>query len=337
MTPSSAERHDLAMEPYGFDQTLWGTWNVTEVVDASIQPYGLPIARAGVTAQSQEGLIAFGSAASLSGAPMRRAWFELLERVSLLEASRSEAPLSITDPSGRLVGTISPEDAFPSSMSDGWQYSRSNGVALGSSLSQARSRALLELAERDALLGAWYTQAPPTPVSLGDLPGTVRASYEWRAFSVPAPIWCPGMSVIGVFALPYESNSGPLLRGFAADETPHRALSRALQECWQSLAFLYEEPLPTSPPEPTPTPLFHLDHYLFRSHHDSIRRWLNGHRPRGRSSAASTAELTFVDLTPVPLRGKYFVIRAMCKDAVPLVFGAGPPWVEPDVQIHPFA
>src|SRR5262252_620775 len=70
-----------------------------------------------------------GAAADLSGFPMDRAFFELVERLSVLLARRNPEPLGVRDASGsrkgqRVAARVFPADARPEQL----RTSLSNGV-----------------------------------------------------------------------------------------------------------------------------------------------------------------------------------------------------------------
>lgn len=320
---------------------LWGGWQVVEVVDDAVDLDGLTIHRAGITAVSPNGLSAFGSAASLDDSPLCRARAELVERAAIAEAMASPADAFETrDGSGRPLGAAPKSSVFPQSNAANWQYARSNGVASGASWKEACRRAREELAERDALLRAWYAGRAPvhTDIPVTMLPAT--SSYDWHAGVLPTSTWAPELITVAIFAFP-RTGELPLLRGFAA-ATEHRiALGRALGECLQSLAFLAEEPLPTGAPDPTASPLYHMDSYLFPGGHPRLRDWLFGQVSMELALDVAprrdVSTVAFADLTPAGAPTSWKVARALCDDALPLTFGDGPPWVPRPLRAHPIA
>lgn len=319
---------------------LWTGWHVTEVIDDTIEVDGVILRRAGVSAQSDDGLSTFGSAASVKDEPLRRAVFELLERIAIVEAEASD--LSLFPAATRLGQAIEPVSralVFPDSETPAWQYSRSSGVAIGETWADACRGAFHELAERDALLRAWYAQKKVALISLseGMLPPT--RSYTWMAVAVPTSAWAQGLHAVAAFAFPNDP-AMPLLRGFAADPAQDVATVRAIAECLQNLAFLTEDPVPSRAPDPAPTPLFHLDSFLYAGAHPPLKHWLFGQSVVAETTTipetSFDATPRYVDLTPRQATNLK-VVRALHPSALALTFGDGPPWIPPPLRAHPIA
>jgi len=320
---------------------LWGGWELVELVDDAVSIDGVTIRRAGITAASPTGATTFGSAASLDGSPLLRAHAELVERAAITEALLG--PLEsfpITDAFGRSRGMVPKSSVFPQSDAQTWQYARSNGVASATSWGEACRRAHEELAERDALLRAWYAGITPERIAVPPemLPPT--KTYEWNAGVLPTRPWAAGLEVAVTFGFP-RSAGLPLLRGFAAAADRSVALRRAIAECLQNLAFLAEEPLPTAAPDPSASPLYHMDSYLYPGSHGRLRDWLFGQVSKTNAMdlprPQDTVVVSFADLTPAGAPSSWKVARALCDDALPLTFGDGPPWVPQPLRAHPIA
>lgn len=271
-----------------------------------------------------------GSAAALDGSPLARAYFELLERASLLEAEGREHPLR--DARGRVVGRHR-EDAPPAATDAAARPARSNGLALHLTWEEACRRAALELTERDRVLSAWYGELPVAPAPPPGLLAPLD-THEWRACAIREE--GDAAEVAAVIGFPLHPEL-PLARGFAAAASPGEALDAAAREAVQNLAFLWDEPVPAAAPVSAPSPMFHLDYYLFPEHHAHLARWLEGAHYRPSPRAPRAGEVRFVDLTPACLRGKLFVARALREGARALVFGevACPPPGLPGSHVHP--
>ena len=322
-------------------------WSEPQVFEEVVSIGGVEITLAGLSAESADGEMVTGSAADVSEIPLPRAYFELLERASVVGLGRDrleEWPLR--DIEGREHGTVpssvlSPESPAPAR----WRYARSNGVALSSSWSEACRRSLWELIERDRILRSWYGLVEPARLSMapGAISDALRDLYAFEAYSFDdRPT--PEVHVAGVFGFPLV-DLAPLLYGFGARPSRDEALCAASRECVQRLGFLWGESIPESVPEFEPTPDFHQELFLCPSKHPVLRAWLDGeHRaaprqPR-RPVAAPTPRL-FADITPPELVRKLFVAKAVPEDEWPLVFGSGHPYVEDDLparlRIHPIA
>ncbi len=301
-----------------------------ELFEGSVTIAGREVRRVGLACRSTDGAEVTGSAAELDRSPLARAYFELLERASLLEARGRLHPLC--DARGRVLGALR-EDAGLAPEGTPVRPARSNGLALHLSFEEACRRAALELAERDRVLRAWYGELPVAPAA----PPALLApfdTHEWRACAIAEE--GDAAEVAAVIGFPRRPEL-PLARGFGAAASLGAALEAAAREAVQNLAFLWDEPVPAAAPESAPRPMFHLDYYLYPGHHAHLARWLDGahHRPSPR--APRRGEPRFVDLTPASLRGKLSVARAVSDGARPLVFGevACPPPGLPGSHVHP--
>jgi hypothetical protein len=319
---------------------LWDGWHIVESVDEIIECAGVEIHRAGLTAQGPGGRTAVGSAADLRESPMVRAMHELMERAGLLEVvTASPAELPCLGIYREAVGTVTGDAAFPPSPEPArWQYSRSNGVAAAPSWAAACRAAAFEAIERERILSSWYGVGPaPREIK----PGKVFAEdiYDWKVVSIPGPIGAP--EVVFAVAFPRRPDA-PLLRGAGCAWSVADARAHAVGECLQSLAFLWGEDIPTEEPESAPSPMFHLDYYLWRQTHMTLRRWLgSGAEPDAAGPldrhGISVHRLSFIDLTPAAVAGRLHVVKACLPDAIPLVFGDHCPIedVPPERRVHP--
>jgi hypothetical protein len=335
------------MEANGVTSPLPEGWSVPVAVEDTIVADGVAIQRAGISTIAPDGEEICGSAADVGGRPSARAWFELLERVSAVEAlQRGGDVFETKDAAGRPSGVCSRKDVLPeSSAPDVWRYARSNGVALHVGWATACERALLELAERDRVLRAWHGEIRPEP-----LPFDARAlgveearSYAFSAYGFPEEDtrgFSRGIHVVGVFGFPLRDDL-PFVAGYAGRSALEAALTAATREAVQLLAFLWGEPLPDGSSS-APTAMAHLDTYQVRGAHRTIRSWLEGgHLRHGRHApeARARAPVAYVDLTPSWLTGGLRVARAVCAEATPLVFGASPlaAHLPAELRIHPIA
>jgi hypothetical protein len=102
-----------------------------------------------------------------------------------------------------------------------------------------------------------------------------------------------------------------------------------MAEALQLLAFLWGEPLPdASSPPSEPTPTQHLDTYQVKGAHEIIRHWLEGahvaYWPAKDRPSRRRSRVGYVDLTPAWLPKELRVVKAVCKEATPLLFGDSP-------------
>jgi hypothetical protein len=282
-----------------------------------------------------------GSAADSQGFPVDRAFFELVERLSIFLARSRAGELQVRDSQSaskgkRPVTRVFPADATPNAI----RTSLSNGVALHESWPKACAAALCELVERDRVLRSFRGEFAPRPVAATDrkLTRALSSQYEIAAYEF-GPRRKTQHTAAGLFLFPRKLTD-PLAFGFAAALNAEAALARATAEALQRLAFLWGEEIPTSAPMPAPSPDYHQEHYLFPPHQQLLRAWLAGHwpkrRPRARASTAFDGEhASFVDLTPRELQHALSVAKAASPRARVLRFGASRP--QPRTPPHPLA
>jgi hypothetical protein len=323
------------------------SWSVPEVVHDAISADGLDLHRAGFSSRGPDGVELTGAAVELGQSPIERGYFELLERVSTVEALRSCASTcTLLDRSGAPVGKRAQEEVFPESEEPArWRYARSNGVALHADWAGAAERARWELAERDRVLRAWYGETRPLllPAALAAHPLVASHTYEWHTYAFPAlgsDHFARDVSVVGVFGMP-ASDDLPVVSGYAARPQAADAVDAAAREALQLLGFLWGEPVTSSIPPTAPTPLAHLERYQSLDARPLLRDWLDRGHERYRDVSVyglgRDSTVSFVDLTPSWLRGGLRVVKAVCDAAVPLAFGESPfgAHLPPELRAHP--
>jgi len=268
-----------------------------------------------------------GSAADSQGFPVDRAFFELLERMSIMRARGATEPLTLRDRYGarrgsRVVARVFPADAEPTRL----RTSLSNGVALHESWPKACAAALCELVERDRVLRSFRGEFSPARATTNDrkLARALHAHYEIEAYLFGPRRRKLQHAAAGVFLFPRRP-SDPLAYGFAAALDTAAALAAASGEAQQRLAFLWGEAIPNSEPEAAPTPDYHQEHYLYPPHQPLLRAWLAGRWPKPnalRGEVFDGERASFVDLTPITLRTKLAVAKASAASARKLRFGS---------------
>lgn len=289
-----------------------------------------------------------GSAADLGELPYERAYFELVERVSLvwaMQARSQRRALQLLAPSGELLQALDLDEVFPPSPNpDAWRLARSNGVATGPTYGEARARAWAEAVERDAVLKSWYgdLRLEPLPSSAASLWSPVQSLYDLELRCVR---WADHWVVVAVgFPRTIET---PRCLGLGARPDLEPANHAAFREFTQRLGFLWGEEIPNAQPEPTPTADYHQELYLWAGSESWLRRWLGPERATRPASewAPLAAPRGFIELTPPELVGKLSIVKAYQPELWPLPFGAGfeapgkdqPGSSEPPHAIHPIA
>src|SRR5215216_4977883 len=122
-------------------------WSAVEVLAEQVQVFDVGVHLFGCSAKGPGGRIATGSAAALDSSPSERAYFELVERTSILSAvAAPERELEVVGIDGRARGSQPSACIFPApNPAEPFAYSLSNGVALGTSWMGACEAARLEL------------------------------------------------------------------------------------------------------------------------------------------------------------------------------------------------
>jgi len=270
---------------------------------------------------------AMGSSTQADGYPVNRAYFELLERISIYEAHQHDRVLAVRDAAGDIVGQRAAARVFPRDVSERLRLSLSNGVALHSSWQDACSSALHELIERDRVLRSFAGEFAPARLELPEskLARATAEQFETVAYEIGQRDPAPRHRTALWFMMPQEI-SLPLTYGFGTAETLEAALARAEREAMQRLAFLWGEELPGAQVEPTPTPDFHQEYYLYPPNHARLTEWLAGaikprHPSQRRLPLFDGEPVTFIDLTPAALQGKLYVAKAVSPSARQLRFG----------------
>jgi hypothetical protein len=298
-------------------------WSLAETFLQEVRISRLRLCMTGLVASDGAQAQALGAAAERAGYPVERAYFELLERISI-QLARGAEQLPVRDRAGRLLSRRGAARVFPPDPSpERLRLALSNGVALHRSWPQACDAAQRELVERDRVLrsfaGEIAPRALPAPVC------GLEPEYAAQAYALGTPGPQLGLEV-AIYVLRPRTQDQPLVYGFGAGETLALASARAQGEAEQRLAFLWGEPLPTAAPEPAPTPDYHQEHYLYPAHHARLFAWLDGKQPqpaRRASPAFDGSRLVLVDLTPAAVSGSgLYVAKAGSAHARKLRFGA---------------
>jgi hypothetical protein len=301
--------------------------SVSEVFVQRVVVGTLELFMAGLIANSAGAASVTGAAADRLGFPIDRAYFELLERMSIVGARAAAPALTVRDRTGNPRGEQSVSRVFPRDTSPGvLRSSLSNGVALHGSWKQACDAALCELVERDRLLRSFAGEVLPKRLASVEphLASALQPHYELEAYTFDPRRTDLRHRSAGVFFQPREAGA-PLVFGFAAAHDLDAALAGATREALQRLAFLWGEALPEAPPTAAPTPDFHQEFYLYPPHHAVLRAWLAGRRRKhaGLARCGFDGERTlFVDLTPPALRASGLAVaKASSAKAHALRFG----------------
>jgi len=321
-------------------------WGQPEVFSDVTEIAGVRFYLDGLAASAAADKTATGSAASVHGHDVDRAYFELVERTCLLDAIDAAIPQrTLLDARGNVLGSCDRHQAFPGSPRDSaWAYARSNGVAAGPDWAAACAAAQAEARERHYVLCAWYGYSVPMRHSLDDRTLDQLASlYEFEAHVFPAPPNDgiePSLAVIGCFGFP-KLREAPFLAGFGAAPDLHSAERRAVRETLQRLGFLWGEAIPDVEPPLAPTADYHQELYLWPPMQARVRAWLDGtHAGRcGSFPAAAEGRAGFIDITPEHWAPRLRVAKLVTGVGLTLTFGLGHPLVAGAAALgaHPVA
>lgn len=314
-------------------------WSLQESFMQEARVGALTLFMVGLVAASSE-QNAMGSATQADGYPVNRAYFELLERISIFEARQAERLLEVRDAHGALLGTRPASAVFPADPSpQQLRLALSNGVALHASWGEACASALHELIERDRILRSFAGELAPVRLKVpeGPLARATAEHYEAAAYEIGQRKPAPRHRTVLWFLMPRDAQY-PITYGFGTDLSLDGALFRAEREAMQRLAFLWGEELPTEQPSAAATPDFHQEYYLYPANHSHLTEWLAGqYRPRHacqqRLPLFDGSPVRYVELTPPSLRGKLAVAKAVSPSARRLRFGV--PAFPRDALPHP--
>lgn len=257
-----------------------------------------------------------------------KAWYELIERISTLQAAVEESPtLELLNFQGERLKDIPRSTVFPDISGPGFRAAKSNGVALWSDFAGAARGAVRELAERQLVLENWIGRRQPKILAAPQADRPVSALqniYEivvvsWGSIRTTVSDPLHGRSV---FLFPKRPEL-PYAVGFGCHQDADRARHQAEEECLQVMSFYYGEELPDESPEPQPSPGFHQEFYQYAPNRRVLQQWLHGRirACRNPGAALECIDPGFVILPVVIPSSGFTVVKALCPDTLPLVFG----------------
>ena len=313
-------------------------WGQPEFFVDTARIEGLELCSVGLLAKSSRGGDVTGSAAEEGQFPVRRAYFELIERAALWDALRDHADsgvLPLWNDREERVGESDAHSVFPVAPAGAdWAYARSNGVAAGPDWRAACRSAHAELLERHYVLSAWYGFTTPRVLSPDPAPelAALGSCYDFASYEFPRPAEeAPehSLCVAGLFGFP-KASQAPLIYGLGAASALESARARARAECLQRLGFLWGEELPTEEPPFEATAAYHQELYLWPPMRDKLQAWLGGaHVGRaGVRERLPRAAPRFADLTPPHLAERLRVVKAIPSAELPLTFGKRHPLID---------
>lgn len=325
-------------------------WQLVDSLLETIDLKGCKIHSAGFAAQRLEDQqIVTGSSVSWNSHPQSIAFYELLERIAILNAMGrpdSEVWPIIDGKNHEKCGVLKGVDLFPRSPEpDLWQYSRSNGVAMGPSLAEAFHSALCEAVERHLVLASWYGFGAPIPRKCLLPPQLLALANHYRteqySFGELA-YFNMGISITAAMTVlwPHDTHL-PAIYGFGAASSMEDAQLKSCKEAVQRLAFLYDAE-PTQELNFAPVAEFHQDFFLQQEQQPTLRQWLNGSFQREPllSRQPHAESVSYVEIADYSDRACYLV-KVLDPGLLPLCFGKHRPSCVQQLttlrMIHPIA
>lgn len=310
-------------------------WKLEEPFEDTLTIGRTCIRMFGVTARNRNKQVVTGSAADIDSLPTARAYFELLERASVLEAEgRQQDRFCAFSRLSNEFRVVSRDRVFLDSYNtEILSYSKSNGVALYTDVNIAAGRALAELIERDRILRSWFGGIAPSPchpslLELWSAHQDLNKYFDLECYFFNDSSDRSGMKVAAVFGFPLNDEL-PFVFGLGSDLDETISISRAMTEFIQRMAFLWGESI-NGQPLFSPTPGFHQEYFLSRGSCLALRKWLSGEHQRQEMVALLQSkwmtdheEVLYVDLTPKHLSKTLHVIKALSHVRIPLIFGDG--------------
>ena len=241
--------NSLNSEPKQTHSTLLlpENWEITEVFEDRLRLLDHPISIFGFAAKnSRTNKSIHGSAADYSKEKASlRAYYELIERISILELhSAHQEPIK---------GLIRP--------------SLSNGVAIHTNLTTARLNAALELLERDAVLDHWYQAQSPIEY----------LDQEHKLYEFQTAV--PGISTWMTLLEKKDAAPGFPTQwiGYGTCMDSQGGIQKSKLEALQSACFTHDIELATDLPA-LASPELHLDFILSPIGNRTLNRWLRSER-----------------------------------------------------------
>ncbi|MEK6704515.1 MAG: YcaO-like family protein [Bdellovibrionota bacterium] len=315
------------------------SWSNPEVHIEKVTVGDIEIHTVGVVSHASDFGEVWGSAAGLKASPVERAYFELLERIAIVEAESGQTDLGTINASGEAKDTVSYDKIFPESTAPSeWIFSRSNGVAIGRTISSAQLRSACELIERHRVLNMWYKKKAPKPYpdSCDINESKFYDTYTFHKYDFGyVKVGDNPVFVVGVLGVP-KNPAWPEVMGFGSYSSFEYALKKAFEECIQRIGFLWgEEYSDFDKIIFSPSPLYHQEVYLSGHGRRLLATWLSGNA--SLNDSGDEFDITWADLTPERWRGKLHVLRAISGEAIPLIFGRWNPSSLDEMMIHPIA
>lgn len=313
-------------------------WSRPEIYSEEFKFNELTLNLVGLSTFNKNDTLVTSSATAIRSFPIERAFFELIERTSIIEAeNKKNSIFQSYKKNGQMVASKTHKEVFLSeSNPEVSQYSKSNGVAVQLTQEKAIQNSLNELVERDKIIRSWFGENKPLKIIpifnyYEKIKKELNKDYTISSYIFKSPLteqttYLDKINVVGTFGFPKDENR-PLLLGFGASENLQMAITHSLDECLQRLGFLWDESISPVLPEFSPSALYHQEYFLRKEGIEKIKKWLKGQHAHGQFNKSIFQEdndlVTFIDITPEHLTDKLKVMKAQSGHHVPLIFGKG--------------
>lgn len=272
-------------------------WLVNELIQDTYQKNEFSAFFCGIQATDGSSSVTGSAVAADAENAERFAYFELLERISVMKNK------------DRL-----------SHVTAKFKKSISNGVAAHTDRHLAYRSALLELIERDLILKSWHGFIEPKRKSAisSKFTETHKDNYIFERYTLN---YLNDSEFTSTVAVGWPLNSSmPTILGFGCARNELDSIAKAHQEMLQRFVFLKDEPVPQAKPAFETSALFHQEYFLYPAHIINLQNWLNGkHFQRDRELAKPNSfKFEFHTLED---NENYLVVQADHPEVWPLYFG----------------
>ncbi|OFZ82042.1 MAG: hypothetical protein A2583_15810 [Bdellovibrionales bacterium RIFOXYD1_FULL_53_11] len=305
-----------------------GRWKKPEEFRQEVDVLGIKLFLSGFSS-SNGAMELVGSSAGMDRHEPERSAFELLERITTVEAE--ESGLIAFD---KLDGIC--------------RYSKSNGIAIHTDKNTALQKSYFEVVERDRVLRSWFGDIA-NPVVLRSCPDVrllgrlepLAAVFDLRVFEFVENLSRSKTFVHGFFGLPKNDNAACFF-GFGADSEESASIAKAVGEGLQRLGFTWGEKADFDPAAFKPTAIDHLLYYHDPARNGLIRRWCsNGNGRYLKFIPHEPPRCVWNNIALKSMQDRIYAYQCKSDDLLPLTFGFDHPYarglVPDEIRVHPLA
>ena len=310
-------------------------WTFEPAFKENLNVCGIPIYGVGLSANHPEFGEMIGAAASIGDSPDDRAYFELCERITIIENIKKgpDSCFEIRDLEGvsrslRRASDVFGKEVFEHPPESKFQLSKSNGIALHDSWEDACYGAAKEALERHHILNSWLGRVKPKLIDhpresgLANLKDLYEVSYYLLGHSTVETLDESFFTVVAYFKPKSEKiDEIPVLYAFACEKTLDLAIRKAELELTQRLCFLWDEEIPKKEPDFMANPYYHQEFYLLPKNINILDFWLEG--SFGGSEVYANKECISFEFAELRSDSfpQYYIAKALSDQTIDLFFG----------------